>query len=70
MTHGRPWVAQALGAALTLAPAVARACPSCATREGAGAGLFAMLAGLVAVPYLVAVVVIKVIRKIDGDPSC
>jgi hypothetical protein len=57
----------AIGAGLL--PALAEACPSCATREGPGVGMFAMLAGLVAVPYGVAVVALKVIRKIDHQTA-
>lgn len=49
-------------AALVLgAPAVAHACPSCATREG-GSGVYVMVGLMIAVPYLVAAVAFKVIR--------
>jgi hypothetical protein len=53
-------------AALTLlAPAAAWACPSCATRTGPGASTLLLIAGMIAVPYAVAYVALKVIRKLD-----
>jgi hypothetical protein len=59
---------RALAAALvTLAPAAAWACPACATRTGPGAATLALLAGMIAVPYAVAVIALKVIRKLDED---
>ncbi len=56
-------------AILASAPAVALACPTCATREGPGVGVFALLAGMVAVPYGAAVVVIRIIRKLERTRS-
>ena len=50
-------------AAATLAlPAIANACPSCATREG-GSGVYVMVGLMITVPYLVAAVAFKVIRR-------
>jgi hypothetical protein len=54
--------------AITLAPAAAWACPSCATRGGPGAGTLVLLAGMIVVPYAVAVIAAKVIRRLDRDP--
>jgi hypothetical protein len=51
-----------------LAPAAAWACPACATRSGPGAGALALVAGMIAVPYAVAVVTLKIIRRLDRDP--
>jgi hypothetical protein len=57
------------GAALAVAlgPAVAWACPSCATRTGPGIGGLVLLGVMIAVPYAVAVVAIKVVRRLDRD---
>jgi hypothetical protein len=57
-----------LVAALMLISAPAWACPSCALRGAAGPGTFALLAGMIAVPYAVAVIALKVIRKLDREP--
>jgi len=50
-----------------LTPSAAWACPSCA-REAPGSGTWALLAGMIVVPYAVAVIVLKVIRKLDREP--
>jgi hypothetical protein len=52
---------------MTLAPSVAWACPACA-REAPGSGTWALLGAMIVVPYAVAVVVLKVIRKLDREP--
>ncbi len=49
----------------SLAPAAALACPACAAREGPGGGVLALVGALIAVPYLVAAVAIKVIRNLE-----
>jgi hypothetical protein len=53
---------------VTLAPAAAWACPSCALRGPPGPGTIALLAGMIALPYAVAVIALKVIRKLDREP--
>jgi hypothetical protein len=53
--------------AVLLSPAVAWACPACATREGPGAATFALIAAMIAVPYAVSAVVLKIIRRLDAD---
>ena len=58
------WVA----ALMVLVPGAAWACPACATRGAPGAGTLALLAGMIAVPYAVAVIALKVIRKLDREP--
>jgi hypothetical protein len=58
-------VAAWLSATLAMAPQVAWACPSCATREGPGLKLLALVAAMIAVPYAVAVVTIRVVRRLD-----
>lgn len=55
---------KALAVVIALAPATAWACPACA-RPGPGAGWFALVAGMIAVPYAVAVIALKVIRRFD-----
>ncbi len=64
MTNARR-TASALGAGALLLSTAAWACPSCATRDAAGVGVFAMVAGMIAVPYVVAVVAIKIVRRLD-----
>jgi hypothetical protein len=49
------------------APAAAWACPSCATRDGPGAKILALVGVMIAVPYAVAVVAIRVVRRIVRD---
>jgi hypothetical protein len=61
-------LAASLAAATALAPALAWACPACATRSGYGAGTAVLIAGLIATPYAVAVVALKIIRRLDKDP--
>ena len=60
------WVA---ALAAVLAPVAAWACPACATRSGPGAGTLALVAGMIAVPYAVAVVAVKIIRRLDRNPE-
>jgi hypothetical protein len=55
-------------ALLALVPATAWACPSCALRSSPGPGTFALLAGMIAVPYAVAMIAVKVIRRLDREP--
>jgi hypothetical protein len=55
-----------LAALLVLAPGAAWACPSCA-REAPGSGTWFLVAGMIAVPYAVAVIALKVIRKLDRE---
>jgi hypothetical protein len=65
------WVTQVLTALwVVLIPAVALACPACAGRDG-GTSLktFAVLASMVFVPFLVAGVIIKIVRDIQSDSS-
>jgi hypothetical protein len=50
----------AIAALMMLAPASA-----CATRTGPGAGTLLLIGGMIAVPYAVAYVALKVIRKLD-----
>jgi hypothetical protein len=56
-----------LAAAAALAPAAALACPACASREGPGAGVLALVGALVSVPYLVAAVTIRVVRRLERN---
>ena len=69
MTPARAGLTALASAALVMsAPAAAWACPACATRSGPGAGTLALVAGMIALPYAVAVVALKIIRKLDRDP--
>lgn len=55
------------GALLGSAPALALACPTCATREAPGLAVLAAVVGMIAAPYLVALVAIKVVRKLERE---
>jgi hypothetical protein len=55
-------------AALTALPGTALACPSCATREGPGAAIFALIAAMIGVPYVIAAVTIRVFRRLEKQP--
>jgi hypothetical protein len=55
-------------AALLGFPTSAFACPSCATREGAGIGVFLMIGAMITVPYLIALVTIRVMRRLEREP--
>jgi hypothetical protein len=55
-----------LSLALTLAPALAAACPVCARDEVPNAAL--LVAGMIAAPYVVAALVIRAIRGAGGPP--
>ena len=55
-------------AASILAPGAALACPSCAGRDGPGLGALLAVGGMILVPYAVAFVAVRVIRRLDqGD---
>ncbi|MFL5299337.1 MAG: hypothetical protein ACJ79R_03215 [Anaeromyxobacteraceae bacterium] len=49
-----------------LAPALALACPVCATDKGPNAALF--IGAMIAAPYVVAAVVIRAIRGAGEEP--
>ncbi len=57
------------GLIVVLAPVVALACPSCATREGPGLGVWALIGAFVAVPYGAAVVVLRIVRNMEKTPG-
>jgi hypothetical protein len=48
-----------------LAPAVALACPYCATRSGGGVGLSVALGAFILLPFGVAAVVISILRSAE-----
>lgn len=61
-------LAAAVATVVLAAPAVALACPACAGRDDPGLGVGTMIALLIAIPYLVATVAIRVIRRVEnGD---
>ena len=60
-----PWIAALAMFAATLAPAVALACPTCAGRDGPGLGALLAVGGMILAPYLVALVAVRVIRRLD-----
>lgn len=65
--RGRGAIVALAVAAVLLAPALALACPSCATREGPGRGTLVLVGLMILVPYAVTVVAFRVIRRLDRD---
>lgn len=61
----RRWLATLAVLTGTLAPAVALACPSCAGRDGPGLGALLGVGGMILAPYAIALVAIRVIRRLD-----
>ena len=53
--------------AVSASPGAAWACPACATREGAGATVFALIGLMIAVPYVIAVITIRVMRRLERE---
>jgi hypothetical protein len=60
-------LAAAAGLLLSCAPALALACPTCATRDAPGLAVLAAVGAMIAIPYVVAVVAIKVVRKLERE---
>jgi hypothetical protein len=56
-----------LALVMTAVPAAAWACPACANRAAPGLGVAGLVAGMIAVPYAITVVAIRVIRRLDRD---
>ncbi len=56
-----------IAASVALLPAVALACPACATREGPGTGIFTLIGAMIGVPYVIAAVTIRVFRKLGRE---
>jgi hypothetical protein len=50
-----------------LTPAMALACPQCASREGAGLSITFMLAAMILLPFAVFFIVVRIIRR--GEPD-
>jgi hypothetical protein len=59
----RGWIAAAAGASALLSPALALACPYCATRSGGGIGQSIALGAFLLLPFVVAGVVYSVLRR-------
>lgn len=55
-------------AAVVLAPALAWACPSCAGRnDGGGVAALYLLGSMILLPFAIAAVVVRVIRRAEAD---
>ena len=53
-----------------LIPTIALACPACAGRDvGISLRTYAVLASMIFVPFVIAGVVIQIIRRIESDSS-
>ena len=61
------WRAALAGVVTVAIPAAAIACPACATRDSGGGATLALLAAMMAVPYGVAVVAIRVVRRLERN---
>lgn len=59
----------ALGATLALLPSLASACPVCAGRETDTSLVLLLVGIMIAVPYAISVVAIRIIRKADRDSA-
>jgi hypothetical protein len=46
-------------------PALALACPTCATREGPGAAVLLAVGAMIACPFVIAAVTIRVVRRLE-----
>ncbi|MCA9618504.1 MAG: hypothetical protein KC731_05775 [Myxococcales bacterium] len=69
---GAPAVAALLGTAGLLVSDLAHACPSCATRDEGGIGMSLAIGGLMVIPYVLALAVVRFIRSgpaTDDDAS-
>lgn len=60
-------LAQVLAVAASLVPDLADACPACATREAGAVDTLVLVAALVAAPYVIAVVVVRIVRRLDRE---
>jgi hypothetical protein len=67
VTGGARRLLAAAAGGLLSAPGLALACPTCATRDAPGLALLAAVGGMIAIPYVVAVVAIKVVRKLERE---
>jgi hypothetical protein len=52
-------------ALLLASPGLALACPTCATRDGPGVGVLLAVGAMIALPFVVAAVTIRVVRKLE-----
>ena len=52
---------------LVLSARVAEACPSCTTRSGGGIWIPILLGSMMLTPYVVATVVLRVVRKAEAE---
>lgn len=59
--------AVALGMALLLLPAVAEACPACASRDGGGVGFLVLLGSMILLPSVIFSVVLLVLRRSEPE---
>jgi hypothetical protein len=67
VTGARALLALATLVAACLLPAVAFACPACALRD-TPAMVFVWMGLMIAVPYLIVVVAIRTIRRLEREP--
>jgi hypothetical protein len=64
----RRWVAAVITAIAVLhGPAMVLACPACAARPAPGSTVLVWLALMIAVPYVIAVITIRAIRRLERE---
>ena len=59
-------MASAAAAAIVLASRAALACPACAGREGHASARWLLLGAMIAVPFLVAGIVVGIVRRAES----
>lgn len=70
MTQMTPrFISYLMASVVLFAPSLAAACPVCAGRETNTTMIATMLGIMIAVPYAIAVVVIRLVRKTDQESA-
>jgi len=71
LSHPRIWTAKALAALwVALIPAVVLACPACAGRnDGNNLRTYAVIVSMIFIPFVVAGVILQLIRRLESDSS-
>ena len=70
MNRAWTWLWSVLLVALPLVPSIALACPSCAGRDdGAGGRTVWLMGSMILIPFGIAVVVHRVVRRLEREGS-
>jgi hypothetical protein len=65
-TFAKVALAALLAVALVALPALAEACPQCASREGSGMATVLMLGSMILLPFGVFFVVLRVVKRVES----